>query len=96
VTWVNNDNGEELDQAGAAEIGLDLSRLPQGLDPGQPRNLWGVFSHGIKQARKRLKKPGCGQFYGGQGLATMNATHYRLSRLDLASEPQHSLISLYS
>jgi RHS repeat-associated protein len=82
--WISTygDNyGEELDSAAAGEEGLGDpgSNLP----PGTPQNFIDPFNRAFKAAQKDLKKKKCGNFYGGQGPATMNATQYRF--LDLGN-----------
>jgi hypothetical protein len=60
-----------------------FSSLPSGLPHGTSPQYWRVFRQGLKEAKKRLRKKSCGNFYGGQGPSTLDATQYRF--LDLGS-----------
>jgi|SRR5579863_2477335 len=80
LTWINNNNGDELTSSAASEVGLGdpQSGLPSNLFPGTPQEYWGPFLQGFNAALKDLKRKKCARFYGGQGSARMSATMYRI------------------
>ncbi|HKW76282.1 MAG TPA: RHS repeat-associated core domain-containing protein, partial [Terriglobales bacterium] len=79
LIWINNKNGEEISDEAAEEIGLMIGgdQLPSQLPVGTPQKVWNPFTHALKDAEKRVQKKKCSNFYGGQGLTTLQSTHYR-------------------
>jgi RHS repeat-associated protein len=84
IAW--DGTAEALDSDPTAEPGSDYrsdAQLPAGLPLGTPQTFWKAFTQGLKQAQKRLRRKGCGNFYGGQGAATLSATQYSFEPLPL-------------
>ncbi len=83
-------HGEET---GPSEFGLPPlnglflfgGSLPGNLPLGTSTAYWKPFKQGFKAALKDLKNPGCSDFFGGQGSATMQATEYRFLNLGSAA-----------
>jgi len=81
--WASVASGEPYTEA-PTELFLFGGSLPGNLPLGTPKSYWKPFKQGYKTALKDLKNPGCSQFFGGQGPATMQATEYRFLNLDNA------------
>jgi RHS repeat-associated protein len=49
---------------------------PENLAQGTDKKYWGPFQRGFNAAKDALKRKSCGDFFGAQGPATMDATQY--------------------
>jgi RHS repeat-associated protein len=78
--WVNTNNWDELDAVAADEIGI--GEQGPNVPLGTPQNYVNLLNQAFKSALKDLKKKKrCGNFYGGQGASTLQATLYQFEDL---------------